>query len=63
MGIGQFFLSQSAITCSKLTVETLEQGVNKVNNKDTRTTPLVNAEWDDISQLMFWGLFGFLNKF
>ena len=35
-------LSQTAFTCSKLTIETLEQGVNmfKVNNKDTRTTPL-----------------------
>ena len=30
--------SQPAITCSKLTIETLEQGVNmlKVSNKDTR---------------------------
>ena len=30
---------QPAITCSKLTIETLEQGGNmfKVNNKDTRT--------------------------
>ena len=34
--------SQSAITCSKLTIETLEQGVKYVqsNNKDTRTTSL-----------------------
>ena len=33
-------LSQPEFTCSKLTIETLEQGVNmfKVNNKDTRTT-------------------------
>ena len=32
--------SQSAITCSKLTIETLEQGVKyvQVNDKDTRTT-------------------------
>ena len=32
---------QPAITCSKLTIETLEQGGNmfKVNNKDTRTMP------------------------
>ena len=32
---------QSAITCSKLTIETLEQGVKYVqshNNKGTRTT-------------------------
>ena len=31
--------TQLAITCSKLTIETLEQGVNffKINNKDTRT--------------------------
>ena len=29
--------SQPSITCSKLTIETLEQGV-KLNNKDTRTT-------------------------
>ena len=35
--------SQPAFTYSKLTTETLEQGVNmfKVNNKDTRTTPLL----------------------
>ena len=34
--------TQPAITCSKSTIETLEQVVNmfKVNNKDTRTTPL-----------------------
>ena len=34
-------MSQQAITCSKLTIETLEQGRNmlKSNNKDTRTTP------------------------
>ena len=32
--------SLSSITCSKLTIETLEQGV-KLNNKDTRTTPMV----------------------
>ena len=32
-----------AITCSKLTIETLEQGVKcvQINNKDTRTTPSV----------------------
>ena len=31
--------TQPAIACSKLTINTLEQGVNmfKVNNKDTRT--------------------------
>ena len=35
-------MSQQAITCSKLTIETLEQGWNafNVNNKDTRTTPM-----------------------
>ena len=35
-------ITQPAFTCLKLTIETLEQGVNmfKVNNKDTRTTPL-----------------------
>ena len=35
--------SQPAFTYSKLTTETLEQGANmfKVNNKDTRTTPLL----------------------
>ena len=35
--------TQPAFTCSKLTIETLEQGEKymfKVNNKDTRTTPL-----------------------
>ena len=37
--------SQPVITCSKLTTETLEQGVKYVqsNNKGTRTTP-VNFE-------------------
>ena len=35
------FLTQPAITCSKITIETLEQGVKYVvNNKDTRTAPL-----------------------
>ena len=35
-------LSQSAFTCSKLTIEQLEQGVKyvQVNNKDTRTTTI-----------------------
>ena len=35
---------QPAITCSKLTIATLEQGVNmfKVNNKDTRATPMAS---------------------
>ena len=40
--------SQQAITCSKLKIETLEQGEKyvqfKVNNKDTRTTPILNKE-------------------
>ena len=37
-------ITQPAITCSKLTIETLEQGVKlfKVNIKDTRTTPLAS---------------------
>ena len=45
MGAFKPFLSgvykQPAITSSKLTMETLEEGVNmfKVNNKDTGTTP------------------------
>ena len=32
-------VTQPAVTCSKLTIETLEQGMTmfKVNNKDTRT--------------------------
>ena len=36
------FMTQWAFTCSKLTIETLEQGVKlfKVNNKDTRMTPM-----------------------
>ena len=36
---------QSAITCSKLTIETLEQGRNmfKVNNRDTRTMPVASS--------------------
>ena len=35
-------ITQPAFTCSKLTIEILEQGVNmfKVNNKYTRTSPL-----------------------
>ena len=41
---------KSRITCSKLTIETLEQGVKyvnnevKVNNKATRTTPLASKD-------------------
>ena len=38
----------SQLTCSKLTVELLEQGVKyiykKVNKKDTRPTPLLSQE-------------------
>ena len=30
--------SRPALTCSKLTIETLEPGVKYVNNKDTRAT-------------------------
>ena len=35
---------QPAFTCSKSTTETLKQGVKlfKVNNKDTRTTPMAS---------------------
>ena len=40
--------SHQAITCSKLKIGTLEQGEKyvqfKVNNKDTRTTPILNKE-------------------
>ena len=38
-----FVLTQPTFTYSKLTIETLEEGMNmfKVNNKDTRTTPMV----------------------
>ena len=38
-------ISQPAITCSKLTIETLGKGVwnmFKVNNKDIRTTPVTS---------------------
>ena len=43
--IGKIFLrpfvkTQPVITCSKLTIETREQGMFKVNNKGTRTTSL-----------------------
>ena len=39
-------LHEPAITCSKLTIETLEQGVKyvQVNNKDTRTTSMAWSE-------------------
>ena len=33
-------ITQPAIPCSKLTIETLEQAMFNVNNKDTRTTPM-----------------------
>ena len=33
--------SQPALTCEKLTIETLEQGV-KYRNKDTRTTSVTS---------------------
>ena len=38
------YQTQPAITCSKLTIETLEQSVKllKVKNKDIRTTPLAS---------------------
>ena len=53
MNIAKFLLTsvltQLVITCSKLAIETLEQGVNmfKVNNKDTSMTPMV----------LFWSLY------
>ena len=31
--------TQSTITCSKLIIETVEQGVKYVNNKDSRARP------------------------
>ena len=34
------YFPQPAFACSKLTIETLEQGVKFVINKDTRTTSL-----------------------
>ena len=42
--IRQKVLIQLTFTCSKLTIETLKQVRNmfKVNNKDTRTTPLAS---------------------
>ena len=53
-------VTQPAITCSKLTIETLEKGGNmfKVNNSDTRTTPmalflcLYNVNFENISHLV-----------
>ena len=37
----KIIITRPAIMCSKLTTETLEQGVKyvQVNNKDTKTTP------------------------
>ena len=57
--------TQPAFTCSKLTIETLEQVWNmfKVNNKDTRTMPgvfIVNFE--HISHLVLVFLLLTLNK-
>ena len=46
--------SQPAFTCSKLTIETLEQGVKmfKVKNKDTRMTPnMLKVNFEHISHL------------
>ena len=42
------FSSSAAFTCSKLTTETLEQGVKyvEVNNKDTRTMPISLTVFD-----------------
>ena len=42
------FLSQPAITCSKLTIETLEQGVKYVQVNEQ-----VNAGWDVINLLKY----------
>ena len=39
----EFIQTQSAFTCSKSTIETLEQGVKYVNNKDTRTPKSCNV--------------------
>ena len=46
--------SQPAFTCSKLTLETLEQSVKiiKVNNKDTRTTPMAIVSFQHILHLV-----------
>ena len=51
--------SQPAITCSKLTTVTLEQGAKyvKVNNKDTRTTPSVGVSLNLIAGLKACNLF------
>ena len=35
-----FLVTQSALTCSKSTIETAKQFVKSVNNKDTRTTSM-----------------------
>ena len=35
-------IAQPTITCSKLAIETLEQGVKYVHNKDTRTATLAS---------------------
>ena len=46
--------SQSAITCSTLTIKTLEQGVKCVqsNNEDTRTTPMAaNVGWVNVRKI------------
>ena len=42
--LGDIWTSQPAITCSNLTIKTLEQGVKyvQINNKDTRTTPFAS---------------------
>ena len=47
-------LSQLAFTCSKLTIETLQQDVEYVQsyNKDTRTTPsMPKYDFNKVAQL------------
>ena len=52
--------SQTAFTCSKLTIETLEQCVNlfKVNNKNNRTSSIDVVRLSLLSTMnIFYGLF------
>ena len=44
--------TQPAFTCSKLTEETLEQGVKYVQIKDTRTTSVFVVNFEHISHLV-----------
>ena len=55
--------SQPAIACSKLTIETLEQGMKYVQSyKDTRTTPVDIVNFEHISHLIIVFLFLTLNR-